>query len=250
MGTITITAKTPTENLETTLTIDSEATIENLTQEVAPVFDFDPERSVIMFRGDELPPRQTLKEAGIQDGFAVLVLPQGLPKLLTINIRNALSGQQTQVRIDSSATIRNVLERAVPELTLDITKVIPMHNEKRLILGQSLTDAGIEDGSTIVLTPHVEEPKEFRPQTPQPSSPLREISHEMPRTIEHRTISPADEKFLREKLGEYKKKADYLELKIKNSFLIPKKAVYILVVIIIIILAIVTVFFHFNPFTT
>jgi hypothetical protein len=52
---------------------------------------------------------------------------------------------------------------------------------------------------------------------------------------EPRTITPADERSLREMLGRYKMKSDSLEQKIKNSFLVPKKAAYVLIVILLVL---------------
>lgn len=49
------------------------------------------------------------------------------------------------------------------------------------------------------------------------------------------TITPADERFFREMLGRYKMKSDSLEQKIQNSFLVPKKAAYILIVILLVL---------------
>ena len=228
MGRIIITAKTPIENLETEVSIDSKATVKELIQKVASIFNFDPQYSVIMFRGEELPPHRTLEASDIKDGFAVLVLPQALPKLVTVNVRRALGGQPTQVRIEPDATIRTVLELAVSGSALDMTRIIPMYNGTRLSLEETLENAGIRDGSTIVLTPRMEEPPE--PQVPQPSTPPPQTPH-----TGVRTITPADERLLREMLGEYKMKSDSLERKMQNSFLVPKRVAYVLIVIVIIL---------------
>lgn len=231
MGKITITAKTQIENLETTVTVDEEATIGDLIRKVAPIFGFNPEHSVIMFRGEEIPPIQTLKEADIQDGFAVLVLPQKLPKLITVNVKNVLAGQRTSVRIESYATVHNVLEEAVSESALDTKGIVPMYREKTLSLGQTLEEAGIKDGSTIVLVPQMERSPESRPQVSQPRQGILPTTS---LTTGIKTITPADEKLLREMLGEYKRKYDSLGLRIKNCFLIPKKVAYFFIVVAVI----------------
>jgi hypothetical protein len=229
MGKITVTAKTPIESLEATITIDEEATVKELTQEVAPKFGFNPEDAVIMFRGIELQLDQTLKEADIQDGFAVLVSPQAIPKLITVHVRNALGDKRISMRVEPDATLREVLEKAVPQLELDISQVSPMHKGVRLSLGDTIVNTGIEDDSTVVLTPRMDEPTEPPPQVVQPSAPPPRVQ------TGTSTITPADEKLLREMLGMYKMKSDSLEQKTKNSFLVPKKAVYVFIVIVIIL---------------
>jgi hypothetical protein len=231
MGKITINAKTHVENLETKVIMDDEATIKELIRKVAPEFNFNPGSSVIMFRGEEVPPDKTLKEADIQDGFAVLILPLGLQKSITVTIRNVLGGDQASVRIEPDATVRHVLEEAASELNLDdMRRIIPIYNGNSLSLDQTLERAGITNDSIIILTPQMEELPEAPSQASQPMTPSQEVPH----TIGSRTITPADEKFLREKLGEYKAKNDSLEHKIQKNFLIPKKVAYVLIVVAII----------------
>ena len=247
MGKITINAKTRIENLETTVVIDEYATIKDLIRKVAPVFNFNPGSSVIMFRGEEIPSNQTLREADIQDGFAVLVLPQGLARSITVNIRNVFGEKQALVRTEPDTRIRNVLEEAATELDLDdMTRVIPMYDGNQLSLDQTLKRAGIKDDSTIILIPQMEEPPEPSPQVSQPVTRPQEILH----TTGPSTISPADERALRQMLGEYKAKSDSLEQKIQNSVLIPRKVAYVLIVIVIISAVLILLWPYLGKFIT
>ncbi|MBU7019076.1 MAG: hypothetical protein HXS44_16315 [Theionarchaea archaeon] len=231
MGKITINAKTQVENLETKVTMDDEATIRELIRKAAPEFNFNPGSSVIMFRGEEIPPDKTLKEADIQDGFAVLILPLGLQKNITVTIRNVLGGDQASVRIEPDSTVRHVLEEAASELNLDdMTRIIPMYNGNPLSLDETFERAGIKDDSIIILTPQMEELPETPPQVSQTVTP----SQEVPPTQGSGTITQADEKLLREMLGEYKARNDSLEEKIQGNFLIPKRVAYVLIVVVVI----------------
>jgi hypothetical protein len=222
MGKITVTAKTPTENLEAKISIEERSTVKKLIQKVAPEFNFDPEHSVIMFRGDELSPDQTLEEAGVQDGFAVLALPKGLPRLVSVTVRNS-QNKVSHVQIEPTATVGNLLEMVSSDLTLDLEKAIPTFNGAELPHGQTLEDSGIGDNSLVLVSPRIENPSELTQDSS--GSYQSENSHVF------QTITPADEKALRKMLGHYKANYDSLELKMRNNFLVPKKIVYILLLI-------------------
>jgi len=223
MGKITVTAKTPTENLEAQISIDEKSTVKKLIQKVVPEFDFDPEYSVIMFRGDELPPNQTLEEAGIQDGFAVLVLPCGLPRLISVTVRDN-QNRKRRVQIEPTATVGNLLELVNSELALDLGKAIPTFNGSELSYEKTLEDSGITDDSLILIS--------------HGTTNSSELSHDSngscqsENSLSFQTITPADEKALRKMLGHYKESYESLELKMRNGFLIPKKMVYILLLIV------------------
>jgi copper chaperone CopZ len=60
---------------EADIQIDNEQTVGQLLEQAAPKLQINPQGATIMYQGQQLSLEQTLKKAGIQSGYAVMLTP-------------------------------------------------------------------------------------------------------------------------------------------------------------------------------